>query len=71
MEELKRGRKPLSAIRNNIIELLYFFGEDYGYNLYKRYVKAFGRVSMRSVYYTSRKMYVLFCFPNILDKILS
>jgi len=51
----KRGRKPKSEIRENIVELLYFFGEGYGYDLYKKYVKAYGKVSMRSVYYHLRK----------------
>lgn len=51
----KRGRRPESSIRNNIAELLYFFGEGYGYDLFKKYVKAFGRISMRSVYYHLQK----------------
>ena len=51
----KRGRKPNSEIRSNIVELLHFFGEGYGYDLYKKYVKAYGKVSMRSVYYHLRK----------------
>lgn len=47
----KRGRKPNSEIRDNIVELIYFFGEGYGYDLYKKYTKAYGKISMRSVYY--------------------
>lgn len=51
----KRGRKPNSEIRDNIVELIQFFGEGYGYDLYKKYVKAYGKISMRSVYYHLRK----------------
>ena len=51
----KRGRRPESTIRSNICELIYFFGEGYGYDLYKKYIKAFEKISMRSVYYHLQK----------------
>ena len=52
MEKDKRGRKPVSEIRDNIAELLFFAGEAYGYELYKKYLKVFGqKISMRSIYY--------------------
>lgn len=52
----KRGRKPVSEIRDNIAELLFFVGEAYGYELFKKYVKVFGqKISMRSVYYHLNK----------------
>ena len=48
----KLGRRPNSEIRNNIVELLFFMKESYGYNIYKKYVKIFGpNVSIRSIYY--------------------
>lgn len=48
----KRGRPSESIIRKNIAELLFFLGEAYGYELYKRYVKVFKqKINMRSVYY--------------------
>ena len=51
----KRGRPAESQIRNNIAELLFALGEAYGYDLYKVYLKVFGRVSLRSVYYHLNK----------------
>ena len=51
----KRGRKVGSQIRDNIVELLFFVKEGYGYDLYKKYVKVFGNASMRSVYYNLNK----------------
>lgn len=47
----KRGRQPGSVIRDNMIEILYFLGPSYGYDLYKKYKKAFGPVSLRSIYH--------------------
>ncbi len=49
--ETRRGRIPKSVIRDRITEILYLIGQDYGYNLYKKYAKCFGKVSMRSIYY--------------------
>lgn len=52
----KRGRPAESVIRSNIVELLFFLGEAYGYDLYKKYLKVFGqKVSMRSIYYHLNK----------------
>jgi len=53
--DFKRGREVGSQIRDNLIELLYFIGESYGYDLYKVYLKVYGRVSLRSVYYHLNK----------------
>jgi len=53
--EKKKGRQVGSDIRDNLVELLYFLGSSYGYDLYKKYLKVFGRVSRRSVYYHLRK----------------
>jgi len=52
----KLGRKPNSPIRDEIVELLHFLKEAYGYDLYKKYCKVFEKkVSMRSIYYHLNK----------------
>jgi hypothetical protein len=52
----KLGRKPKSEIRDELIELLYFMREAYGYQLYKKYCKVYEKkVSMRSIYYHLNK----------------
>ena len=35
--------------------MLYFLEKGYGYDLYKTYLKVFGRVSLRSIYYHLNK----------------
>ncbi|MFH0874885.1 MAG: hypothetical protein V1859_03030 [archaeon] len=47
----KRGRPFNSKIRQNIIEILYVLGKAYGYDIYKAYIKAFPKVTLRSIYY--------------------
>lgn len=42
-------------IRQNIVEILYFLGEGYAYDIYKHYVSVFPQVTMRSVYYHLKK----------------
>lgn len=51
----ERGRPIGSQIRRNIIEILYFLGEGYAYNIYKIYKRIFPSVTMRSVYYHLKK----------------
>ena len=52
MGSQRLGRKPSSQIRDNLVELLFFMREAYGYELYKKYKGVFPeRISMRSVYY--------------------
>jgi hypothetical protein len=52
----KLGRKPKSQIRDDIVELLYFLKEAYGYDLYKKYCKVYDKkISMRSIYYHLNK----------------
>jgi hypothetical protein len=52
----KLGRKPKSQIRDEMVELLYFLKEAYGYDLYKKYCKVYDKkVSMRSIYYHLNK----------------
>ncbi len=50
-----RGRPVKSEIRQNIIELLYFLKEGYGYDIYKHYREIFPAVSMRVIYYHLKK----------------
>jgi hypothetical protein len=50
-----RGRPVYSNIRQNIVELLYFMGKGYGYEIYQAYVDLFPKVTMRSIYYQLRK----------------
>ncbi len=50
-----KGRPIGSIIRQNIIEILYFMGNGYGYDIYKAYMDIFPKVTMRSVYYHLRK----------------
>lgn len=42
-------------IRQNIVEILYFLGDGYAYDIYKHYVSVFPLVTMRSVYYHLKK----------------
>ena len=52
---MARGRPVKSNIRQNIVEILFFMKEGYGYDVYKIYIKIFPRVTMRSVYYHLNK----------------
>ena len=51
----KRGRVVGSAIRDNLVELLFFLDKAHAYELYKHYKKVFGPVSIRSIYYNLTK----------------
>ncbi len=51
----KKGRPVRSAIRQNIVELLYYMKEGYGYDIYRHYIAIFPRATMRSIYYHLRK----------------
>lgn len=50
-----RGRPVKSKIRQNIIEILYFMKQGYGYDIYKAYIAIFPAVTMRSIYYHLKK----------------
>jgi len=52
---MKRGRPPGNPVRQNLTELLAQFGELYGYEAYKHYLKIFPKVSIRAVYYCFSK----------------
>ena len=52
---MKKGRPVKSEIRQNIVEILFFMKEGYGYGIYKAYVAIFPKVTMRSIYYHLKK----------------
>ena len=52
---MARGRPVGSEIRQNIVEILYFMKQGYGYDIYKVYRDVFPAVTLRSIYYNLRK----------------
>lgn len=52
---MKRGRKPKSQIRQNIIDILFFLKHAYGYEIYRIYRQIFPRTTLRSIYYHLNK----------------
>jgi len=52
---MPKGRPVKSEIRQNIVEILYFMKEGYGYEIYKAYITIFPKVTMRSIYYHLKK----------------
>ncbi|MFH2028048.1 MAG: hypothetical protein ABIJ08_02840 [Nanoarchaeota archaeon] len=52
---MSRGRPIKSEIRQNIIEILYFMKEGYGYDIFKVYKNIFPSVTMRVIYYHLKK----------------
>jgi len=52
---MPRGRPIRSAVRENIIEILYFLGKAYGYEIYKVYKVLFPKVTLRLIYYHLKK----------------
>ncbi len=51
----KRGRPIGSSIRQNLVDILYFRGKAYGYDLYKDYCALFPLVTLRVIYYHLKK----------------
>jgi len=49
-----RGRPPSSPIRKNIIEILYYLHQGYGYQISKIYLELFPKVTQRSIYHHLR-----------------
>ena len=45
----------MSKIRQRIATILYHTGPNYGYQIYKDYVKVFGKILMRTFYYNLTK----------------
>ena len=52
---MPRGRPVSSQIRQNVVEILYFMGKGYGYEIFKVYREVFPKVTMRSIYYNLKK----------------
>lgn len=50
-----KGRPIKSKIRQNIVEILHYLGEGYGYQVAKMYNEIFPSVTQRSVYYNLQK----------------
>ena len=48
---MNKGRPTKSTIRQNIVEILYYLGRGYGYQLCKIYNEVFPQVTQRSIYY--------------------
>ncbi|MDD9953249.1 MAG: hypothetical protein OXR66_02855 [Candidatus Woesearchaeota archaeon] len=51
----KRGRPTYSKVRQNVVEILYFMKQGYGYEIYKVYKELFPAVTLRVIYYHLRK----------------
>lgn len=54
-DKMPKGRPPQSSIRQNIIEILYYLHQGYGYQLCKIYNKIFPRATRRVIYYHLKK----------------
>ena len=52
---MPKGRPVKSEIRQNMVEILFYMKEGYGYEIYKVYVAIFPKVTMRSIYYHLKK----------------
>jgi hypothetical protein len=50
-----KGRPVRSGIRQNIVDILYFMKQGYGYDIYKVYREVFPNVTMRVIYYHLKK----------------
>ena len=50
-----KGRPIKSKIRQNIVEILHYLGEGYGYQVAKMYNEIFPPVTQRSIYYNLQK----------------
>ncbi|MFH1276446.1 MAG: hypothetical protein ABIH82_05025 [Candidatus Woesearchaeota archaeon] len=48
---MKKGRPVGSEIRQNILEILFFLGKGYGYQISKIYNEVFPEVTQRVIYY--------------------
>lgn len=52
---MRRGRPVKSAIRQNIVEILNYLGEGYGYDIYKIYREIYPKCTQKSIYYHLKK----------------
>lgn len=51
----KAGRPVGSEVRQNIVDILFFKGEAYAYEIYKIYSEIFPKVTRRNIYYHLKK----------------
>lgn len=52
---MPRGRPVFSQVRQNIVEILYFMKQGYGYEIYKAYLEIYPKVTLRLLYYHLKK----------------
>ena len=52
---MKRGRPWKSQIRQNVVEILYYLGKGYGYQISKIYQELYPAATQRVIYYHLRK----------------
>jgi hypothetical protein len=52
---MNRGRPIGSAVRQNIIEILYFIKSGHGYHIFKIYKQIYPKITLRAIYYHLRK----------------
>ncbi len=55
MSAMNRGRPVFSEIRQNIIEILFYLGKGYGYQVSKIYQKIFPACTREVIYYHLKK----------------
>jgi hypothetical protein len=51
----KPGRPYGSVVRQNIVEILFFYEQLHGYEIYKIYSALFPKITLRLVYYHLKK----------------
>ena len=53
---IKKAGRPLgSDVRDHIVEILYFLGEGYAYQIAKIYLALYRKLAKRTIYYHLRK----------------
>lgn len=52
---MARGRPTKSQIRQNIVEMMFYLGKAYGYQVAKLYNEIFPEACQRSIYYHLKK----------------
>ena len=55
MATRKQGRPIGSKVRQNMVEILYFYKQLHGYDLFKIYTELYRPVTMRLIYYHLKK----------------
>ncbi|HYD02761.1 MAG TPA: hypothetical protein VEC16_00525 [Alphaproteobacteria bacterium] len=55
MQAKTQGRPIGSKVRQNIVEILYFYKKLHGYDLFKIYIELYPPVTMRLIYYHLKK----------------